>query len=193
VEGALAVALGAVLGSLVVFRMPQGGSVSLGCVVPVWIVALRHGPWAGMLAGLGLGALNFLLNPQVFHPLQPFLDYGLGFACLGLAGLFRHRPMLGATMSGWGKIGCHVVSGRLFFASYAAGYGDSPWRYSLGYNLAVGLPDLVVALVLIATLLLRAPHLFVTKEKPVAPRMDTTGIIVATGLMLTAVWLVYLG
>jgi len=159
VEGAAAAALSILLCSLIVFRMPQGGSVSLAGVVPLWVVALRRGPLTGCCAGAAVGLLNFLQNPQVVHPLQPVVDYGLAFGCLGLVGFWPRRPVGAVVVASLAKYSCHVLSGVLFFSSYALGSGRSTLVYSLVYNLSYTLPDLVVAVVVFTALQRRAPRL----------------------------------
>lgn len=165
-EGAMAAALGALLGSLVLYRLPQGGSVSLGGVLPVLVVALRRGPRVGFLAGAALGVLNFLVSPSaVVHPVQPVLDYPVAFAVLGLAGFLPGRPVTGAVLGGLGKLSCHVVTGALFFSSYAGDTGLSPWTYSMAYNTSVVVPDLVVATGLIALLVRKMPQVVARQDE----------------------------
>ena len=164
VEGAVAAALGAILSMIILYRMPQGGSVSLAAVVPIWVVALRRGPFVGAMAGVALGLINFLQNPQAIHPLQPVLDYPLAFGLLGLAGVRKENPIFGAITAVMAKFSCHVVSGVLFFGIYVPA-GQNPLHYSLLYNLSVVLPDLVVALVVFSVLRNRAPHLFKVQQE----------------------------
>ena len=159
VEGAVAAALGAILSIIILYRMPQGGSVTLAAVVPIWVVALRRGPIVGAMAGAALGILNFLQNPQAIHPIQPIVDYPLAFAFLGLAGLSRENPIIGAIAAIIAKFTCHVFSGVVFFGSFVP-QGQNPLHYSLVYNMTTILPDLAVALVVFTVLRRRAPQLF---------------------------------
>ena len=164
VEGAVAAALGAILSMIILYRLPQGGSVTLAAVVPIWVVALRRGPFVGALAGVALGLINFLQNPQAIHPLQPIVDYPLAFGLLGLAGIRQENPIFGAITAVMAKFSCHVLSGVLFFGIYVPA-GQNPLHYSLVYNLSVVLPDLVVALVVFSVLRVRAPHLFLVQQQ----------------------------
>ena len=166
VEGAVAAALASILSLIVLYRLPQGGSVTLASVVPIWIVSLRRGALIGAVSGLTLGVLNFLQNPQVIHPVQPFLDYPLAFACLGIAGLFPSRPITGAILSVCARFGCHFLSGVIFFSSYADAAEKGAVIYSFIYNLSSVLPDLVLALLLYSLLQRRAPHLFGMGSSP---------------------------
>ena len=61
VEGAIFVALAEILGYLKLWHMPEGGSISL-MMLPIIIFALRWGVGQGLLAGLALGILDFMLS-----------------------------------------------------------------------------------------------------------------------------------
>src|SRR5687767_669825 len=90
---ALAIALSVVLHLVRVFELPQGGSITLGSAVPIWIVARRYGLGAGLTAGAGTGLLLLLLQGKVYHPVQALLDYPIAYATLGLAALTRHAEL----------------------------------------------------------------------------------------------------
>lgn len=153
----LAVALSVVLHLARVFELPQGGSITLGGAVPIWIVARRYGLAAGLSAGAGTGLLLLMLQGKVLHPLQAVLDYPLAYGMLGLAALTPHAEW-GAGISCLARYACHVTSGVVFFASSAPPSLD-PRLYSLLYNLFM-LPDMAVAQVMFQVLRLQAPQLF---------------------------------
>jgi thiamine transporter len=84
--------------------------------------------------------------PQIYFLPQVFLDYPLAFGCLGLAGFFQKRWMLlGVVVAVTGRFIMHLISGALFFASYAP-VGMNPWVYSAIYNGSYMLPELVITL-----------------------------------------------
>ena len=153
-EAALAVALAFVLGFVVLFKMPFGGSVSLE-MVPLIILALRQGWKVGIVAGAAYGLLDLAIDPYVVHPVQVILDYPLAFGALGLAGLFRptvRGAILGATVAVLARFVCHFLSGVIFFASYAP-EGWNPYLYSAAYNAAYLAPSLAIAIVVTVVLL----------------------------------------
>jgi thiamine transporter len=153
-EAALAVALAFVLGLIKVFQMPFGGSISLE-MVPLILLALRQGPWVGIVAGAAYGLLDLAIEPFVVHPVQVFLDYPLAFGVLGLAGFFQptvRGAILGTIVAVLARFLCHFVSGVVFFASYAP-KGWNPFVYSAAYNAAYLVPSLVIALVAVVALL----------------------------------------
>ena len=147
-EGAIAVSLTIVLSYLKVWQLPQGGSVTLENV-PLLLFALRNGGRAGLLAGFLAGTLQILLGGYVVHPLQGLLDYPLAFAALGLAGFFPGRWMVpGILTAGVARFLFHVLSGVVFFASYAP-EGTPVWLYSVLYNGTFLLPSIGIALALL--------------------------------------------
>jgi len=156
-ETAIAVALVAVLSNIKVYQMPQGGSITAGSMVPVFYIALRWGaPW-GMLAGALAGVVNYLTDPYFVHPVQVLLDYPVAFGALGLAGLLQRWPAVGVVVGGAGRFLSHVLSGVVFFASFAP-KGTSPLVYSLIYNGSYMLPEVVISIVLTVLLLRSLPR-----------------------------------
>ncbi len=153
VEAAVMVALATVLSVVVVYRMPQGGSVTPASMVPILVLALRRGPKLGLAAGAVYGLLQFLIEPVVVHWAQVVLDYPLPFALLGLAGLLRRWPYAGVVIGVAGRMASHVVSGAVFFAAYAPA-GVNAWVYSLAYNASYLVPELVLSLVVVLGLVL---------------------------------------
>jgi thiamine transporter len=154
---ALAVALAVVLHQLRLFRLPQGGEVTLGSAVPIWVVARRYGWMRGALAGLATGAILFLVEGVAVHPLEPFLDYGLGWAAMGLAGL-TPSVECGAILSLLVRYLTETVSGVLFFSSYAP-KGTGIWTYSLLYNSYLAV-DGLLGICLLELIGGRLPELF---------------------------------
>jgi thiamine transporter len=153
-EAALAVALSFVLGFIVLFKMPFGGSVSLE-MIPLILLALRQGWRVGVVAGAAYGLLDLVIDPYVVHPLQLLLDYPLAFGALGLAGFFKptiRGAVLGATVAVLARFVCHFLSGVIFFASYAP-EGWNPYLYSAAYNAAYLVPSLAIAIVVTVVLL----------------------------------------
>src|SRR3712207_3749609 len=153
-EAALAVALAFVLGLVRVWKMPFGGSISLE-MVPLILLALRQGPWVGIVTGAAYGLLDLAIDPFIVHPVQVLFDYPLAFGVLGLAGFFQptvRGAILGAVVAVLARFLCHFVSGVVFFASYAP-EGWNVYLYSAAYNAAYLIPSLAVALIAVVVLL----------------------------------------
>lgn len=143
VEGALCVALSVVFSYLKIFRMPQGGSVTLE-MAPLLYFAYRRGVGWGVCAGAMSGVLQMLLGGYVVHPAQALLDYPLAFACLGAGGMRWHRPIPGTLVAVAARLFSHVCSGVIFFASYAP-EGQNPWLYSTVYNAGFMVPSAIMS------------------------------------------------
>ena len=153
-EAAISVALAFILGLVVLFKMPFGGSVSLE-MIPLILLALRQGWKVGVIAGAVYGLLDLAIDPFVVQPLQVLLDYPLAFGVLGLAGLFKptvRGAVLGATVAVLARFTCHFLSGVVFFASYAP-EGWNPFLYSAAYNAAYLAPSLGISVVVVVVLL----------------------------------------
>lgn len=153
-EAAIAVALAFVLGLIKVFQMPFGGSISLE-MIPLVLLALRQGPFVGIVAGAAYGLLDLAVEPFVVHPVQVVLDYPLAFGALGLAGFFHptiRGAVIGTVVAVLARFACHFFSGVVFFASYAP-EGMNPYLYSAAYNAAYLVPSLIIALVVVVVLL----------------------------------------
>lgn len=163
VEIAIAVALVAVLSNIRVYKLPQGGSITAGSLVPIFYVALRWGGKWGVLAGVLAGVVNYIFEPFFVHPVQVLLDYPVAFGLLGVAGFFPRRPASGIVLGGLGRFLAHFLSGVVFFASYAP-EGTSPVVYSAIYNGSYMLPEVVISVIL-TLLVLRA----MARIRPVQP------------------------
>jgi thiamine transporter len=148
------IALASVLYTVKVFTLPQGGSITLGSMIPILLVALRRGPKVGIASGAVFGLIVLYLEPFVYNPIQFLLDYPLAFGALGLAGFLRSRPLVGIGAGIAGRFVCHFMSGVIFFASFAPA-GESPILYSAAYNASYLLPELVISSFAISVLLRR--------------------------------------
>jgi len=156
VEAGVMIALAQVLSYIVIYQLPQGGSVTAGSMVPIMFFAVRWGNIKGILAGAVYGILQFILGPKwSFHIISILFDYIIAFACLGLAGSFRYRGIAGILSGTFvavlGRFICHVISGAVVFASFAP-EGQNPWIYSILYNGGFLLPELIVSMVIIGIL-----------------------------------------
>jgi thiamine transporter len=151
---ALAVALSYVA-KLIPLQLKYGGTIALG-IIPVFYIALRRGARDALIAGLALGLVTMLTDPFFVHPVQILLDYPLPGMALALAGLpfFRHRNRwwLGILVGGGVRYVLHVISGLVFFASYASQWHMNPFIYSLAYNASYVVPSMVIALAVMAPL-----------------------------------------
>jgi thiamine transporter len=153
-EVALMIALASALYTIKVFTLPEGGSITLGSMIPIFLLALRRGPRVGIVAGVIFGFIVLYLEPFVVAPAQLLLDYPLAFGALGLAGFFRNRPLVGVGVGIFCRFVCHFLSGLVFFASYAPAT-QSPAVYSAIYNASYLVPEFAISAVVMYVLLKR--------------------------------------
>jgi thiamine transporter len=143
-EMAIFTALATVLSEIVIYVMPQGGSITLASMVPIIWLALRRGPKVGIFTGAIYGMIQFMLLPYAIDPIQVLLDYPLAFAVLGLAGFFPNRPILGAIVGITGRFMMHFIAGAVYWAPIYAP-DVNPIVYSSIYNASYLVPELVIS------------------------------------------------
>ena len=142
----LMLAMAVILTAFPFYRMPNGGTVTLGGMLPLFFISFAYGPEVGMLAGFAYSLMNLVMAPYILHPVQVLFDYPLPFMALGLAGCFPRHHMAGITAAVAVRLFFHFLSGVVFFGSYAPA-GTSIYLYSFVTNLTYLLPNLVICLV----------------------------------------------
>ena len=131
-----------VLGYLKLFRLPNGGSVTLN-MLPIFLVCARWGFGYGMLTSFAFSLLQLLLDGFAGIGWQSVIgDYLAAYTLLGIAGLFRGKK------SGY-VLGCFAGCAARFLSTWITGatvwaeymperfFGmtmTSPWLYSALYN-----------------------------------------------------------
>lgn len=144
-EGAIFVAIAEILGYLKLFHMPQGGSVSL-MMLPMLIFAFRWGWKDGLLAGLVLGVVDFMLGGGFAIDWRSILgDYVIACTLLGLAGLFTGKKwglVPGMILGCLGRFVSIYVTGATLWGVYMPEEFmgmtmTNPWFYSMLYNLPI--------------------------------------------------------
>lgn len=147
----IALALATVLKMLRIYHFPQGGSITLGSMVPIMLIALMYGPEIGFLTGFLYGILTLILDPYILSPIQVLFDYPLPFTALGVVGFFKNKKLLGVGIAAFVRFICHFISGVAFFGSYAPN-GMSPVVYSVIVNGPMVGIEAIICLVIFAVL-----------------------------------------
>lgn len=147
----IALALATVLKMLRLYHFPQGGSITLGSMIPILLIAFMYGPEIGFLTGFLYGVITLVLDPYIVTPVQVLFDYPLPFTALGIAGFFRHKKALGVSLAVLVRFICHFISGVVFFGSFAPD-GMSPVVYSLIVNGPMVGIEGIICLVILAVL-----------------------------------------
>ena len=157
---AIMVALSTVLSLVKVWQMPFGGSVTLLSMLPVCMVSIVYGTRTGLAASfayaliqLGLGmpaAMSWGMTPVMWAGSIIF-DYLLAFSVLGLSGTFRKFGnggiVGGVAMVCAMRFLSHVISGAVFLSEWMPETFSDPFVYSVCYNGAFMLPELILTTV----------------------------------------------
>lgn len=161
VEAAVMIALATVLSFIRVIKFPFGGSVTLLSMLPILAFSIRHGVKAGLFTAFGFSLVQFAqgITDGLFGwGLTPvtlvsciLLDYLLAFTVLGLGGMFRKQGIAGwlsgTLLAVVLRFACHFFSGAVIWKSVGElwnGFStDNTWLYSLLYNGAYMLPELL--------------------------------------------------
>jgi len=98
-----------------IYRLPQGGSITMAGLVPLLWFILRRGFGYGTFGGFVYGLVHMSLGGYVINPVQGLLDYPIAYAALGLAGLFKKQPLIGVGVGIIGRFVCSFLSGIIFF------------------------------------------------------------------------------
>ena len=151
-NAALVIALSFILSYIRLYKMPQGGSITLASMLPIFLFAYAYGVGPGMLVGAAYGLLQFIQDAYFVHPVELLLDYPLAFAMLGLAGLatkFNDQwgVIPGIVLGTFGRFVCAFLSGVIFFGMYAP-EGQNVLVYSAVYNGFYLIPEAIICIVL---------------------------------------------
>ena len=152
-ECGVAIALAVVLSFIAIWKMPQGGSVSL-VMVPLFVAAYRHGVAWGIATSIVYSLVALMIDGVIYHPMSVLLDYILAFGLIGVAGFFKAdlRGIITGTVLGvLGRFVSSFLSGWLLFASYAP-EGQNAFVYSLTYQASYLIPELVLTLLVLILL-----------------------------------------
>ncbi len=155
-ECAIMVGLATVLSMVKMWEMPLGGSITLLSMLPIVLIALRHGTAIGVGTAfvyacgqlfLGLSSLmSWGMTPTMWVGSVVF-DYLLAFTVLGFAGLFKKYGFPGAlagiVLACALRFVSHFISGAIFFAVWCP-EGWNVAFYSLCYNGGYMLPEMIL-------------------------------------------------
>ena len=151
-EGAILIALAEILSFLPFYKLPWGGSIDLA-MLPIIIACVRWGFGPGMLVSIAHALLQTLFEGGIAIGWESILgDFLIAYMVLGVAGVFKGKFCLGATVACTLRFLVHYVVGATIWAEYMPEefFGmtmTTPWIYSALYNGAYMLPDLLMILV----------------------------------------------
>lgn len=140
-----------------------GGSIDF-VMIPLFIIAYRHGAAYGIGSGLVYGFIKCLIGGGIGWGLPSvLLDYVLAYGAVGIAGLFREKSWaleLSTFIGCFARFIIHFISGvTIYLITAPTEVGGmvigNPTLYSIVYNALYMLPNTVIAV--IAMSLLRYP------------------------------------
>lgn len=180
-ETAIFISLGTILSFIKILHLPYGGTVTLFSMIPVSIIAYKYGFRWGLFSGSIFGLLQAIIGSSegvfkgtsfVIVIFVIFLDYILAYTVIGFTGIFKKKFKnnlvsfgLGISLSCLLRFFIHILSGYLFFSSYAEWFfsqeGFSLGKtllenfsgnilgiiYSVVYNLSYMLPETIITLI----------------------------------------------
>ena len=177
---AVCIALSFALSYIRIWRMPQGGSITVASLLPLMIYSYMFGTKKGVIAGLIYGVMQAIQDTYIIHPAQFLLDYPVAFSAIGVAGMFAHvkkleklpqlQFALGAVVASVLRFLAHIISGVFAFEAYAIDAGMNAWVYSMAYNSFVFID---VAIVIVAGVLIFSSPAFVKQVRRIAGATKT--------------------
>ena len=165
-ESAILIGVSLVLNEFATFKAPWafGGSVTLGSILPLVLIAWRWGTAQGLFSAfvfallqMFIGFKNVTYGQNVLQMFFiAFLDYVLAYTVIGLAAVFKDRLKNHLVALGGGillvcalRFLCHFASGWLIWdALWPNEQGLAAPLYSLIYNGGYMLPETLIALVI---------------------------------------------
>ena len=150
--GAMCLALAAVLDAIHLFRMPNGGSVTVVSLLPLILFAYVYGTVPGLILGFVHGILQFMFGGYFLNVIQLLLDYPLAFAVMGLAGLFNTMQNERAGLAIGTVVGCAArwfvaaLAGLVFWSDLTEGIWPA-MVYTITYNASYMIPECIITVV----------------------------------------------
>ncbi len=151
-NASLCIALAFILSMIRLYRLPQGGSITLASMLPLFLFSYAYGVGPGFLVGTAYGVLQFIQSAYFVHPIELLLDYILCYAMLGLCGISHNSHgkfsmVPGMILGTLGRFFCAFLAGVIFFGSYAP-EGQNVLIYSAVYNGLYLIPEVLICIVL---------------------------------------------
>ena len=168
VESAVMVAFAFVLSLLKIWEMPFGGSVTMLSMLPIILIAVKNGVKWGLGAAFCYSLTQLAVSGVFAWGLTPtilvgsiMLDYVVAFTVLGVAGVFgksRKSAIAGTVFACAVRFISHFLSGFILwanlekFVAFGNTWVNRPVLYSLCYNGAFMLPEIVFTTVGVAVI-----------------------------------------
>lgn len=140
---AMIAVLASVLSLFELFRMPQGGSVTL-YLIPLFFAAVNEGLKTNVIIATITATLQILLGGYILNPIQIILDYYLPVLLICTSQIFPFNRYVNLGISSLLAMGSYVVSGMLFF--------DVPFVASIIYNASFFVPTIILNMIVFSAI-----------------------------------------
>ena len=159
-ETAIMLAVSTVLSLFKLIDLPYGGSVTIASMLPMIVIAYRHGLKWGLLGGVASGIIQQLLGLNTLSWVTTWqsivavimLDYIMAFTAQGFGGIFRKKMeqnkalTVGVLLVCLIRYICHVISGATVWAGLSIPT-NAALAYSFGYNATYMVPETIVTMI----------------------------------------------
>ena len=158
-ETAVLTAMTVVLSFIKIVPLPLGGSVTLFSMLPLCVLSVRRGVKWGLSGGIVYACIKLMLNlgEIISWGLTPAaligcicFDYLIAFTVIGLSGCLRSHGragiLAGTALALFLRFCSHLISGVLIFDAWVPDGWADPFVYSVAYNGAFMLPELLMVL-----------------------------------------------
>lgn len=152
---AICISIAAVLSMIKVFALPFGGDITLASMMPIIIVSFAFGTKWGLTAGfvysiiqllLGFSVVSALVAPADGEAISLWrvfaicaCDYFAAYTLIGLSGVFKGKikndtvsVCVGSIFALMLRYAAHIISGAIFFGSWAEWFFNQEGFYSVG-------------------------------------------------------------
>ncbi len=162
----MAICMALILNFITIFRMPFGGSVTLGHIVPLIFFTFKNGSWNGFFIGFIYGVLKALLSFSIIPSksivvfiLSFLLDYIVPYAMIGLSYFISKKIcknkkwilILTCVIANIFKVISTVFSGVFVWQDYLPS-NVNLWFYSIFYNISYVVPEFFISSLIILKL-----------------------------------------
>ena len=158
----MAICMALILNFITIFRMPLGGSVTLGHIVPLIFFTFKNGSWNGFFIGFIYGVVKALLSFSIIPSksivvfiLSFLLDYIVPYAIIGLSYFISKKIcknkklilVLICVIANIFKLMSTIISGVFIWKEYLPS-NINLWAYSAFYNSLYVVPETLISVYL---------------------------------------------
>lgn len=143
------------LSNVLPFKMPQGGSISLGAI-PLLVASYHLGVKKSIMVTFLSLIVMFMMQPPIFLNItQFFFDYILAYGSYAFASLLPVTK--GVILSSFARFMSHNIAGWAFFLEF---YPENPLFGVIRYNAFYMIPTALISLICVKVAIPRLKQFF---------------------------------